>query len=187
MSNVVSALNGQKVVGATTVAEQGLRGMITLRGDLSAARLKKACKAVTGAEMPGKRGVSIKGESGIAWMSPDELLLLVPHSEADAIVAKIDAALKGTHFLAVNVSDARAMISVQGAGAREVLARVCPADLRAKSLGAGEMRRTRLAQVPAAIWTQDGTDFNVICFRSVAGYVFDLLANAAATDGPGML
>ena len=118
MSNVVSALNGQKVVGATTVAEQGLRGMITLRGDLSAARLKKACKAVTGAEMPGKRGVSIKGESGIAWMSPDELLLLVPHSEADAIVAKIDAALKGTHFLAVNVSDARAMISVHGAGAR---------------------------------------------------------------------
>ena len=187
MSNVISALNGQEAVGVTTVIERGLRGMITLRGDLAGAKLKKVCKSVTGADMPAQRGVTSKGENCIAWMSPDELLLLVPHSEADAVVAQIDAALKGTHYLAVNVSDARAMISVQGKGAREVLARVCPADLRPKSLGAGEMRRTRLAQVPAAIWTENGKDFNVICFRSVAGYVFDLLANAAATDGPGML
>ena len=132
MSNVVSALNGQKVVGATTVAEQGLRGMITLRGDLSAARLKKACKAVTGAEMPGKRGVSIKGESGIAWMSPDELLLLVPHSEADAIVAKIDAALKGTHFLAVNVRS-------------RVMCLIC-LQMRPQRMGRGCFRRRCLSR-----------------------------------------
>ena len=187
MSNVTSALNGREVTGVTTIREGGLRGMITLRGDLSNAKLKKVCKAVTGVDMPAQRGVNMHGESGLAWMSPDELLLLVPHDAADESVAMIDAALNGTHYLAVNVSDARALITVQGKGAREVLARVCPADLRASGLPKGEMRRTRLAQVPTAIWTQDGDDFAVICFRSVAGYVFDLLANAAKTPGPGLL
>lgn len=36
-------------------------------------------------------------------------------------------------------------------------------------------RRTRLAQVPAALRMVDDETFEVICFRSVAQYVFDLL------------
>jgi hypothetical protein len=32
----------------------------------------------------------------------------------------------------------------------------------------GEMRRTRLQQVPAAIWFESATEARVVCFRSVA-------------------
>ncbi|MGC1503573.1 MAG: sarcosine oxidase subunit gamma, partial [Sulfitobacter sp.] len=43
-------------------------------------------------------------------------------------------------------------------------------------------RRTRLAQVPAAFWMPDAETVQIICFRSVAQYVFDVL-NVAAQCG----
>ena len=46
----------------------------------------------------------------------------------------------------------------------------------------GMFRRTRLAQVPAALWMTEDDSFQIICFRSVAQYVFDLLC-VAAQDG----
>ena len=86
------------------------------------------------------------------------------------------------HHLAVNVSDARSAMRVTGEGARirECLAKLTPADLRTSALPVGQVRRTRLAQVAAAFWfASDGEAF-VICFRSVADYVFGLVSEAAA-------
>ncbi|MEO9629184.1 MAG: sarcosine oxidase subunit gamma, partial [Sulfitobacter sp.] len=40
-------------------------------------------------------------------------------------------------------------------------------------------RRTRMGQVPAAFWLREDGVFEVICFRSVAQYMFDLLSVAA--------
>jgi sarcosine oxidase subunit gamma len=40
-------------------------------------------------------------------------------------------------------------------------------------------RRTRMGQVPAAFWLRDDGAFEVICFRSVARYMFDQLCVAA--------
>ncbi|MFW5881638.1 MAG: sarcosine oxidase subunit gamma, partial [Roseicyclus sp.] len=92
-------------------------------------------------------------------------------------------ALSESHHLALNVSDARATFAVEGpAGAlRDTLAKITPADMGA--LGLAEMRRTRLQQVPAAIWFASETEARVICFRSVARYVFDLLALSAREGG----
>ena len=45
------------------------------------------------------------------------------------------------------------------------------------------MRRTRLAQVPAAIWLSETDEISVIAFRSVARYVFDILALSADDSG----
>lgn len=186
MSDAVSALSGAIFDGASaTVTERPLQGMVTLRGDLSDATLAAAVKAATGCAMPAKRSIVEAGDRAVAWMSPDELLLLVPYSEAGATVAALDSALSSQHFLAVDVSDARASFRIEGAGAREVLARLCPADLSPEAFGPGELRRTRLAQIPAAFWIGPDGGFTLVCFRSVARYAFDLLANAAAGEPVG--
>ena len=179
----VSALMGAETTGPTRVVEGGLRGMITLRGDLSGAAVAAAVRGATGLDVPGPRGIAIGDETGIAWMSPDELLLLVPHGQAESTVATMRAALAGRFATVANVSDARALFHVSGPYAREALAKLSPADLHPASFGPGEIRRTRLAQVSAAIW-QDGAEaFSVICFRSVAQYVFDILALSAQAGG----
>lgn len=181
MSNVVSALQGVSTDGYVQVQEQGLQGMLTLRGDLSLAKLAKAVKAAVGVEMPKQRAIVMKDGRGAAWMSPDEMLLLMPHGEAEAVASKLRKALGTTHSLVVNVSDARVVFTLTGAGAREVVAKLAPVDMQA--LKKGEIRRSRLAQVPAAFWLSGRDEVTLVAFRSVATYVFDLLSNAAATGG----
>jgi len=179
----VSALAGAVADGATRVAEAGLQGMVTLKGDLGSAKVKSALKSV-GPGLPGPRGIVEKDDRAVAWMAPDEVLILCPHDEADGVVAELNAALAGEHYLAANVSDARAMFRVTGPGAREAVAKLAPVDLHPESFKAGEMRRTRLAQVPGAIWLSEEDEISVIAFRSVARYVFDILALSADDSAP---
>lgn len=183
MSEAKSALPGARFDGIASVEEAGLNGMITLRGDLGDTALAKSLREVTGCALPGPREVVMAGDKGAAWMSPDELLVMVPHGAAEAAVAALDAALSGTHALAVNVSDARAVFDIRGAHAREVLGKLMPVDFSAAAFGPGQIRRSRMAQVPAAVWMTGEDAFRVVCFRSVAQYVFDLLKTAAGEGG----
>ncbi len=179
MSNPVTATNGAQFAGIATVADAGLQGMITLRGDLASKTLQAAVKVATGAEVPGQRRVSLAEGGAAAWMSPDELLLLVPYEEAVAKTEELAEALKGEHALTANVSDARSFFSIAGEGAREVLAKIAPVDLSAEAFKPGDFRRSRTAQVAAAFWLQEDGSFRVVCFRSVGAYMFSLLSNAA--------
>ncbi len=183
MSEAVSALPGAKYEGYVAVREVGLQGMVTLRGDLSAAKVKSAVKKVAGVALPDMRQVAMSGEKGVAWMSPDEVMIMQPYAEANAAVSTLDTALKGQHFLAVNVSDARAVFEVQGAAVREVMAKLTPVDMAPEAFAPGQFRRTRMAQVAAAFWMVDAETVRIICFRSVAEYVFGLLKDAAEPGG----
>ena len=91
-------------------------------------------------------------------------------------MAALDKALAGEHYLAAVVSDARAVFRVEGAKAAQVLAKLMPVDL--PGMAAGELRRSRTAQVAAAVW-RDGDGYTLVCFRSVAGYVMGLLTHSA--------
>lgn len=86
MSNAVSILNGASSEGAVKVTEAGLRGMITLRGDLDSAAIKDAVKSVVGLGMPSTRTIESGKSGAVAWMSPDELLLMVDYDQAGPVV-----------------------------------------------------------------------------------------------------
>lgn len=186
MSNAaVSALNGATVEGFARVADAGLQGMITLRGDLASAKVRKAVKDATGQDVPALRTINSGDSGAVAWMSPDELLVMVAYDQVNDTLAEIESALAGEHFLAVNVSDARAMFRVSGSGAgvREVVAKLCPVDMAPGAFEPGMFRRTRMAQIAAAIWMPDAETVQIVCFRSVAEYTFNLLRDAVADGG----
>jgi len=171
-----SALPGARYEGFVTVAEAGLRGMITLRGDLSS--LAGAVKDATGCAMPAQRRVERKGKKAVAWMSPDEVLILCDYADAPGLASSLVKALEGQFATVANVSDARAVFTLTGAQAGDALAKLCPVDFSA--LTTGDIRRTRAAQVAAAIWVSGEGEMTLVCFRSVAQYMFDLLSRAAA-------
>ena len=175
MSNPVSALNGASFQGFATIREIGPVGMITLRAK-GVMGLDKAVKAVVGTKLPAQRRIEVNGDRACGWMSPDEYLLILPYAEVRDALASLAKALAGEHHLAVDVSDARAVFRVEGDKADQVLAKLSPVDFA--TLEPGELRRTRTAQVAAAMWSQDG-GFTVVCFRSVAGYVMGLLTHSA--------
>lgn len=182
MSNAVSALNGATwTQGIATVTEVPLQGMMTLRGQLTDAKVKKAAMNATSLEMPGQGQANCVDDRGICWMSPDELLVLCPYEAVSTNLEQMQAVLGDVHSLCVDVSDARAVFDLSGPNAREVLAKLVPVDLAPDKFTSGMFRRTRMAQVPAAFWLHDTDRFRIICFRSQAQYVFDLLCAAAQT------
>lgn len=183
MSNPISALQGRVSEGDVTVREMGLRGMITLRGDLADPAVIAICETLTGQKFPAQGQAKARDDAGLAWMSPDEVLIMLPYPAVADAIAKIGKALAGKHVLAFDVSDARAVFQVSGLYAREVIAKLAPVDMHPTSFPVGTFRRTRLGQVAAAFWMVDSDSVQVICFRSVAEYTFKLLA-ASAKAGP---
>ncbi len=178
MSNAFSALQGVSDTGFAHVKEMGLVGMVTLKADLDAAITKKAVKSAIGEGIPAARGMSDGSKpDGVAWMAPDELLFLCKHEEAEGVVNALTKGMGDAHHLAVNVSDARAVFTIEARDVREVLGKLTPANLA--DLKPREIRRSRFAQVPAAFWMNSPNHATVICFRSVAQYMFDLLVTAA--------
>lgn len=171
-----SALGGASFDGFAKVREIGPLGMITLRAKADVEGLAAAVKAAVGVGLPAPRQIALKDGKGAGWMSPDEYLLVLPYTEVAGALATLEAKLKGAHFLAVDVSDARAVFRIEGALAGEVIAKLCPVDL--ETLAEGELRRTRAAQVAAAFW-REGEGFTLVSFRSVAGYVMGLLTHSA--------
>lgn len=176
MSDPVSALGGASYDGFAQVREIGPLGMITLRARTGTPGLEAAVLAATGCALPAVRRIVRQGARAAGWMSPDELLLIVPYAEVAAVLSGIAEALQGQHHLAVDVSDARAVFRVEGPRADQVLRKLSPVDF--DRLEPGELRRSRAAQVAAAFWAEDG-GFTLVCFRSVAGYVMGLLSVSA--------
>lgn len=181
MSEAISALAGVRYRGLVSVTEAGLRGMITLRGDLSSAALAGALRSVIGAAMPGQRRISTGDRGSVAWMSPDELLVMVDYADAAMSAQALQAALGAEFATVADVSDARAVFTLTGPQSRDVLAKICPVDFA--TFRAGEIRRTRAAQVAVAMWCSDQDEFTLVCFRSVAHYVWDLLTTVARPGG----
>ncbi len=93
------------------------------------------------------------------------------------IVERLQKALEGEHHLVADVSDARAIFTIKGPKADQVLMKLCPVDMA--GLAEGEIRRTRAAQVAAAFWKSGPEEFTLVSFRSVAGYVMGLLETSS--------
>jgi len=183
MSEAVSALGAISTEGLATVTALPPQGMITIRGDLASDDFSRTVVQATELGIPGQREVVTGDSTALAWMSPDELLWMLPYSRAASSAVALTKSFGAQFALAVDVSDARAVFSVEGAGAREALAKLAPVDLDPKVFRPGEVRRTRMAQIPAAFWLSGPQAFTVICFRSVARYAFDILSLSVSHDG----
>jgi sarcosine oxidase, subunit gamma len=173
------ALRGAKFDGIARIEEIGPIGMIGFRGDLTDPAIQRALEGVAGVGMPGTREITQDGARGLGWMSPDEALILLPYDDVAAAISQLGQRLADRHHLVTDISDARAVFRIDGPSVREVLAKLSPVDLLPSTCRPGELRRTRAAQVAAAFWLDDNGRFTLICFRSVARYVFDLLSLSA--------
>lgn len=174
-------MSDQVFEGAVRLERVTNLGMITIRGDFSQNAFQ-TCVEQHLAPLPSVRKVSEGKKGRLAWMSPDELLALTELSATPALCDKLTGELKGTHSLVQNVSDARAIFRLTGAGAKDVIAKGAPVDLSDGKFGPSQLRRTRLAQVAAAFWMSGESQIDLICFRSVADFVHDWLKVAATSE-----
>lgn len=181
MPEPVSALPGARYSGLVELAEGGLRGMIVLRADIGSEPVARALRDAFGLSVPETRRIVTGERASAAWMAPDELLILTDHALVPEMLAALEAELRDSFATLADVSDARAVFTLKGAQARDVLAKACPVDFA--DFPVGTIRRTRAAQVAAAIWRSEEDAFTLVCFRSVAQYTWDLLSTLARPGG----
>jgi sarcosine oxidase, subunit gamma len=181
MRNAVSALPGARSSGLVELAEGGRRGMVALRGEIGSEPIARALRDTFGLSVPETRRMVSGERAAVAWMAPDELLILVDPAVVTEMLAALEAELQGAFATLVDVSDARAIFTIRGTQARDVLAKTCPVDFA--DFPVGTIRRTRAAQVAAAVWRDAEDEFTLVCFRSVAQYMWDLLTTLARPGG----
>ena len=151
-------------------------GMVLIRADLDLAG--DAIAEAAGLPIPAVTRLTADGAGRrLLWMSPDELLLVLPGPDTAGALAALDDALLGVHALIADVSAMRCVFDVAGRKPAQALAKLCPVDF--DSLPADAVRRTRAAQVACALW-RHGDGWRVIGFRSVADYLRGVLEAAAA-------
>ncbi|WP_395687094.1 sarcosine oxidase subunit gamma [Aestuariivirga sp.] len=165
---------------AISLREVTDRGMIDLRGLASDSAFIAAVSAVLGAQLPLKPRSSVtSGDVTLLWLSIDQWLVLCPRSRTEEMLGRLRAALQGIHSLAVDVSDMRTVIRLEGEGCREILMKGTSLDLLDGNSPPGFCKRMRYAEIAALLNVVDENVFDVFVFRSYARYTWDFLCATA--------
>ena len=166
-------------IGLREIAD---RGMIDLRGSAADKKFMAAAKKVLGLDLPKAPRTSVSwGDVKALWLSIDQWLILCSRAKANELTAALIAELGPVHSLAVNVSDMRAVLRLEGEGVREVLLKGSSLDLLGGDYAPGTVRRMRFAEIAALLHVVEDKVFDIYVFRSYANYAWDfLLATARA-------
>ena len=156
------------------------RGMIDLRGLTTDRKIMSAAKSVLGFDLPKAPRTSAGfGDVRALWLSPDQWLVLCNGDKASELHAELVKELGSSHSLAVNVSDMRAVIRLEGEGVRETLMKGSTLDLTDGSYTPGTVRRLRFAEIAALLHVVEGSVIDLYVFRSYADYTWEFLLKAA--------
>ncbi|GAB3693476.1 sarcosine oxidase subunit gamma [Saccharopolyspora tripterygii] len=176
------ALTGSSAPGTLRLSEVAFRAQVALRVDPKSPAAERIGTAL-GTMLPNQPGQVARTERLlVAWLGPDEWLLVGPEGEAGTIRTTVTEALGDEHGAVVDVSAHRTIIEVSGPKAPELLAKGCALDLHRRSFGADRCAQTLLARAgvllvcrevePPAYW--------VLVRASFARYLADWLSDAAA-------
>jgi sarcosine oxidase subunit gamma len=156
------------------------QGMIDLRGEPEDEAFSAAVREAIGFALPVEPRTSRRqGEIGALWLSVDQWLITAPRPATSKLHARLNGALKGVHSLAVDMSDARTILRLEGDNVVEVLNKGTSADFT--ELKEGAVRRLRYAEIAALVHViarrPDVMDLYV--FRSYADYAWNYLTTTA--------
>ncbi len=170
---------------AVTVHEISDRGMIDLRGDAKDRKFMAAAKSVLGVALPTAPRTSANvGDLTVLWLSIDQWLITMPIDAKDRIVEDLTSKTASLFALVCDMSDARAIIRLDGDGAREVLMKGTSVDLTRGDCKQGTARRMTFAEIAAMCHfvETDPDVIDVYVFRSYADYAWEWI-KATAGDG----
>lgn len=162
-----------------TMGERERVMLVNLRGDGVDRGFLDRVRQALGVDLPAEPNTAAEGtRHRVLWLGPNEWLVVA--GEGEQLAAALDAALAGLHVSVTDISDARAVIALSGAQARDVLAKGCPLDLHPRSFGPMRCAQSRLAKVAVLIdQRDDAPSYDLYVLRSQARYLWRWLDDAA--------
>ena len=172
-------------VDAIHLVEHADVGKVNLRGDPGDAGFFAAAKEAVGIDLPQAPNTSSETlPLSALWLGPDEWMLICAGGSEGDVVHSLDAALVAHHASVVDVTDARTVFRLSGAGARTLLAKGCALDLHKRAFALGDVAQTMLSKAAVILHqTVDdaeasGPVFDIYVSRSFADYLWSWLADA---------
>lgn len=146
-------------IGSVTLSEDSPASMTSVAPYKGRdAALSEALKAAHGMAFPAPNRATGKAGSRAVWFGQGVALLMGPAP---------DAGLAGQAALS-DQTDAWCVVRLEGAGARDVLARLTPVDLRHGTFRTGHTARTELMHMAASITRVGPKAYQVMVFRAFA-------------------
>ncbi|MCS4503371.1 hypothetical protein NYO91_04670 [Arhodomonas aquaeolei] len=169
--------------------ERPFLGHLNLRGNPRDAAFTEACTRVLGTALPTEPNTVAEGGSlVVAWLGPDEWLVMTEPDLQESVTADLREALGQTHSAVTDVSGGQTVIVLHGDHAADVLAKASPLDVHPRVFGAGQCARTVVAKSAAFIRVLDpGMAFEVVIRRSLADYLWQWFRDAAGEYGCAVL
>ena len=156
-------------------------GLLTIRGDLTSKKFKTVVSKHFNLSIPKKLSIATNSKYSMAWMSPDELLVIfTDHNNVQKLATSLRYELKTEQSLILDVSSSKCLFSIHGSLWREFLAKGSPIDLRPDKFRIGHFRRSRIGQVGAAFWSKDGKSVQIMCGQSYRDFFSNWLCNASS-------
>lgn len=167
-----------------TLRERGPRAQLCLRGRPEPP-FTGAVRKVLGVGPPLEAGATTAhGDRVLFWLGPDEWLVVFGEGERKRVIAELRKALAPRHAALVDLSHARALISVAGPRARQVLQKGCPLDLHPSRFRAGACAQSKFARCQVLLHRSAGAPaYDLYVPRSFARYLWAWLEDAAAEYG----
>lgn len=145
----------------------------------------KAFADAFGAEAPDNcRFVETDDGVAVAWLSPDEFLVIGVQDAEAGLEAKLADALGDSHHQTVNVTDYYTTLELAGPRAREALMKLTTLDMHARAFAHGDAKGTVFGHCNAWILQRrddteaGGPAFDLIVRWSHADYLYCALADA---------
>lgn len=167
-----------------TLREGARRAQLCLRGG-PGADFEESVERVLGVRAPLESGaVARNGDLSLLWLGPNEWLAVFPDRDRGARLAALRDALASRHAAVVDVSHARAIVTVSGPHARSVLQKGCHLDLHPSHFRAGSVAESKFARCHVLLHqTDDAPAYDLYVQRSFARYLWSWLEDAAAEYG----
>lgn len=116
-------------------------------------------------------------------LGPDEVLLIVPVAEGQAVAEAIESATAAHPHSLADISDRHLGFVLEGPRAADLLNAGCPLDLDERAFPVGMATRTLFHKAEIILWRMGPTLFRVEVWRSFAPYVEAMLEEAAREHG----
>lgn len=171
-----------KASAGVVMSEVAHRTIVNIRGNASDPAFVSAVKSATSVDLPTKANtVATNGARQILWLGPNEWWVTAQDGEAAALIEALRNAFTGQHAIACDVSESRAIITLKGPKAREVLARGVSLDLHPKVFGPGQCAQTGLSRCNVLLHLADDSPrFEIYVLKSFSDYLWRWLEQIGA-------
>jgi heterotetrameric sarcosine oxidase gamma subunit len=176
----ISATDRHEYVGVTIAERRGVALASVCARRNQVGELIARVRDSFGLVLSDRRECLLADPISLLWAGAGQWLAMAAAEDGAALERRLRAAL-GDLASVSDQSDARAIIRVAGARARDVLAKGVPIDLHARAFQTGEAAMTTVAHIGVHIWQVDETPtYEFIAPRSFAMSFWEWLTASAA-------